>query len=83
VEETVKQIDESQALDREATRTMWDAIVIGAGPAGALAAQQCALVGQQTLLIDAKQLPREKVCGGYLNSRALEPYGKPGLLTLL
>ena len=56
----------------QATQTMWDAIVIGAGPAGALAARQAALSGLRTLLIEAKQFPREKVCGGYLNNRALE-----------
>src|SRR3954467_7857868 len=71
MEETMKRIDESPALDRLAARTTWDAIVIGAGPAGALAARQLARAGLQTLLIDAKHFPREKVCGGYLNSRAM------------
>jgi menaquinone-9 beta-reductase len=79
VEQTVKKIDESPALDRETTRTTWDAVVIGAGPAGALAARQFALAGLQTLLIDAKQFPREKVCGGYLNCRAIEMLRQAGL----
>ena len=51
---------------------MWDVIVIGAGPAGALAARQVALSGLHTLLIESKKFPRDKVCGGYLNNRALE-----------
>jgi menaquinone-9 beta-reductase len=61
-----------QLCMQQATQTMWDAIVIGGGPAGALAARQAALSGLQTLLVEAKQFPREKVCGGYLNNRALE-----------
>ena len=51
------------------------------GPAGSLAARQLALAGLQTLLVDAKQFPREKVCGGYLNSRALESLRQAGLST--
>jgi flavin-dependent dehydrogenase len=79
VEETVKEIDASPAFDWESTQTSWDAVVIGAGPAGSLAARQLALAGKQTLLVDAKQFPREKVCGGYLNSRALEALRQTGL----
>ena len=58
-------------LTAEIVRNAWDVIVIGAGPGGALAARQIALAGMQTLLVDAKQFPRDKVCGGYLNGRAL------------
>jgi flavin-dependent dehydrogenase len=83
MEETMKRIDESPALDRLAARTTWDAIVIGAGPAGALAARQLALAGLQTLLIDAKHFPREKVCGGYLNSRAMNTLRQAGLAHVL
>jgi flavin-dependent dehydrogenase len=79
MEETMNEINQAPVLDREATRTAWDAIVIGAGPAGSLAARQLALAGLQTLLVDAKQFPREKVCGGYLNSRALESLRQAGL----
>src|SRR4051812_29771239 len=57
---------------RQVAQTTWDAIVVGGGPAGALAARRAALAGLRTLLIEAKHFPREKVCGGYLNSRALE-----------
>jgi flavin-dependent dehydrogenase len=79
MEEAVKQIAELPVLDWEATRAKWDAIVVGAGPAGALAARQFALAGLKTLLVDAKRFPREKVCGGYLNSRALEALRQAGL----
>jgi flavin-dependent dehydrogenase len=79
VEKTVNEIDQSRVLDWEVARATWDAIVIGAGPAGALAARQVALAGLKTLLVDAKRFPREKVCGGYLNSRALEALRQAGL----
>ncbi|MDX2132681.1 MAG: FAD-dependent monooxygenase [Planctomycetota bacterium] len=45
----------------------WDAIVIGAGPAGALAAVHLARAGARTLLINRDPLPRRKVCGGCLS----------------
>jgi flavin-dependent dehydrogenase len=57
----------------------WDAIVIGAGPAGALAARQLALGGSRTLLIDKKRFPRTKVCGACLNGRALWALSAAGL----
>lgn len=56
----------------ELSRDVWDAIVIGAGPSGSLAAQQIAKAGLRVILVDAKAFPREKVCGGYLNCRALD-----------
>ncbi len=63
--------------------TMWDVIVIGAGPAGALAAREAALAGWTTLLVDAKTFPRPKVCGGYLNFRALAALRRAGLAQVL
>jgi menaquinone-9 beta-reductase len=57
----------------------WDAMVIGAGPSGALAARQLALAGLRTLLIERHTFPRNKVCGGCLNGRALEVLRTVGL----
>ena len=51
--------------------TTWDAVVIGAGPAGALAARQLATRGLRTLLVEARRFPRAKVCGGCLNRRGI------------
>lgn len=59
----------------------WDVIVIGAGPAGSLTARQLALAGKEVLLLDAKTFPRDKVCGGYLNPRAVRVLESLDLLT--
>ena len=55
----------------EASRAVWQAIVVGAGPAGAAAAWRLAAAGVRTLLVDRHDLPRGKVCGCCLSSRAL------------
>lgn len=57
----------------------WDAIVIGAGPAGAMAARELARGGARVLLVDKQAFPREKVCGGCLNGHALGVLDSVGL----
>lgn len=57
----------------------WDAIVIGAGPAGAIAARQLGLQRKRVLLIDKAALPRDKVCGGCLGGAALSLLNGIGL----
>lgn len=47
---------------------MWDVIVVGGGPAGAMAAKKCAEQNLKTLLLEKKKLPREKVCTGMVMS---------------
>ena len=45
---------------------MWDVIVVGAGPAGTTTAKRCAEYGLNTLMLEKRRLPRDKVCGGML-----------------
>ena len=63
---------ESSTSLAELARTPWDAIIIGAGPAGAVSAHQLALRNLRTLLVDTRHFPRYKVCGGCLNERAVD-----------
>ena len=45
---------------------VFDVVVVGAGPGGAAAAKRCADRGLNTLLIEKKELPRDKVCSGMI-----------------
>lgn len=58
---------------------VWDALVIGAGPAGALAARELARRGMRVLLVEAKAFPRDKVCGGCLSGLGLDLLRSVGL----
>ena len=55
----------------EAERAKWDVIVVGAGPAGSMAARSTAQLGLRVLLLDREQFPRSKVCGCCVNQAAL------------
>lgn len=45
-------------------RSVWDVVVVGAGPAGASAALAAASAGRRVLLLEKAELPRYKTCGG-------------------
>ncbi len=49
----------------------WDVVIVGAGPAGAMAAIHLASRHHRVLLLDRKKFPREKVCGDGLLPDAL------------
>ena len=51
---------------------IWDAVVIGAGPAGATAARRLSDAGANTLLLEKQPLPRYKACGGGVPARTLK-----------
>jgi flavin-dependent dehydrogenase len=56
----------------------WDALVIGAGPAGSAAAISLARAGRRVLVVDREAHPRVKVCGcclGPLGQRVLDELG--------
>jgi geranylgeranyl reductase family protein len=48
----------------------YDAIVVGAGPAGSTTAYRLASAGASVLLVDKARFPRDKPCGGGLTLRA-------------
>jgi len=48
----------------------YDAIVVGAGPAGSTTAYRLARAGARVCLIDRARFPRDKPCGGGLTVRA-------------
>jgi menaquinone-9 beta-reductase len=62
-----------------AARRRWDAVVVGAGPAGATAARELARRGLGVLLVDRAAFPRYKVCGCCLNVQALATLAGMGL----
>ncbi len=66
-----------------ATGPLWDAVVIGAGCAGSIAARELARTGARVLLIDKSQFPRYKVCGCCINRPAQQALEQIGLGSLL
>ena len=48
----------------------FDAVVVGAGPAGSTTAYRLASAGASVLLVDKARFPRDKPCGGGLTLRA-------------
>ncbi len=51
---------------------MDDVVIVGGGPAGSVAAAQLAQRGVNAVLLDARQFPREKACGGGIQHRCLQ-----------
>jgi len=52
----------------------FDAIIAGAGPAGATAAKVLGEAGYSTLLLDKARFPREKPCGGGISARVIQRF---------
>ncbi|HJQ82371.1 MAG TPA: FAD-dependent oxidoreductase, partial [Lacipirellulaceae bacterium] len=72
-------MSEKDWLDVVMRQDPWDVVILGAGPAGAIAARQLAREGRQVLLVEKSQLPRSKVCGGCLGGAALDVLEQVGL----
>lgn len=60
-------VDATLTLESAAARA-WDVIVVGAGPAGSMAARELARRGVAVLLVDKSAFPRWKACGCCLNA---------------
>lgn len=73
-------LDATLSLAEAARR--WPVVVVGAGPAGALAAAEVARRGVAVLLVERAAFPRAKVCGGCLNGRGLRALADAGLADL-
>ncbi len=50
---------------------VWDAIVVGAGPAGCACAYDLATAGKSVLLLDKAAFPRMKACAGGLTMKTV------------
>ncbi len=61
-------------------RNKYDAIVVGAGPAGCSCALFLANAGREVLLLDKANFPREKVCGDAFSGKSIGIARELGLL---
>lgn len=62
------------------TAAGWDAIVVGAGPAGSAAAARLAGRGHRVLLLDRAHFPRRKPCGECVNPAGVAALASLGVL---
>ncbi len=62
-------------MEHPSAAAVFDAIVVGAGPAGCNAAARLAAAGARVLLLEKEKLPRYKTCGGGVVARAAK-YGE-------
>lgn len=58
---------------------MYDLAVVGAGPAGSMAALEGAKAGLKVILIDKEILPRFKLCGGAISKKTLDIFHSKGI----
>lgn len=67
----------------ESCLQLWDVIVVGAGPAGGMAALLLSRSNLRVLLVDRQCFPRQKVCGCCLNGNAVAALQDAGLFHIL
>jgi len=58
---------------------MLDVLIVGAGPAGAVAGAILARAGARVRIVDRASFPRDKLCGDTVNPGTLETLGRLGL----
>lgn len=54
------------------TPTVFDALIVGAGPAGSYLGYLLAKQGRRVAIIDKERFPRDKVCGGGITRKAVD-----------
>ena len=57
----------------------FDALVVGAGPAGSVAALVLARAGARVALLDKARFPRDKACGDFIGPRGLQVLADLGI----
>lgn len=65
------------------TRESVDALVVGAGPAGATSAAFLARAGYRVAVIDRASFPRDKACSEYLSPEAVRVLDRMGVVAPL
>ena len=60
-------------------RSSFDVLVVGAGPAGSIAALVLARSGASVALLDKAQFPRDKACGDFVGPRGLQVLADLGI----
>ncbi|MGH7629813.1 MAG: NAD(P)/FAD-dependent oxidoreductase, partial [Gemmatimonadales bacterium] len=65
------------------SRASVDALVIGAGPAGAASAALLARAGFEVLVADRAEFPRDKACSEYLSPEAVRVLDRLGVVAAL
>ena len=61
------------------TERSFDAVVVGAGPAGSIAALVLARAGASVALVDKAAFPRDKACGDLVGPRGVQVLAELGL----
>ena len=61
----------------------YDAVIVGAGPAGATAALYGERMGLKVLLVDKKTFPRDKICGDAISGKSIIYLRELGLIEAL
>lgn len=59
---------------------VYDALIVGAGPAGIATSIELGRLGWKVLLIDKSAFPRNKVCGGFIGPENKELLSRYGIL---
>lgn len=62
---------------------IYDAVIVGGGPAGACAAIELARAGGRVLLAEQGSFPRPKLCGEFISPECLEYFARLGVMELM